>query len=146
MRAQQLWVVMALVLLVACGSKSPSAPSTPTARVELNGFAVAGRTWNNGHRYTLDFNLIERGGVGIVVDSLTADASANGVLLGSFSWDVTAAFVSNRILPNANRYANGMWFFLAGETHVTTVKFTVVWNDDNGHRGTTVATATVTGL
>src|SRR5262245_43994956 len=134
------------LLVTACGSNDGSSPTTPTssasATVEINGLTASSGTWGNGYRTSLHFNLIERGGVAIVVDSLNVEVS-DGTTTGTCTWnssEVSSIFASNRIGARQNRYGD---VACDSPTARTSAKVMVGWNDDNLHRGVATATASV---
>src|SRR5712692_4172253 len=105
-----LTLVAAALLVTACGGKgssptSPSSGSGPSAVVDVNSLTASSRTWNTGYRTTVDFNLIERGGVAIVIDSLKLELTdSTGV--GTCSYEPSAIFGSNRLAARENRYGH----------------------------------------
>ena len=134
------------LLMTACGGKDGSSPTTPTssltATVEINGLKASSGAWGDGYRTSLHFNLIERNGVAIVVDSLNVEVS-NGTTTGTCTWnssEVSSIFASNRIGARQNRDGD---VACDSPTATTSAKVTVGWNDDNLHRGVATATASV---
>ncbi len=153
---RSLILLPSLFFVISCGgSSTPTTPSKPSAVVEINSPTATGATWNNGHQYTIRFNLIERGGVPIVIDRLGGEVYAGNQLLQSFTWNVSGVFGSNRMSASSNRYATLTAATHPGnlcgnasscadnETHATRIVMTVNWNDDNQHAGATVSTVTV---
>jgi hypothetical protein len=124
-------------LSAACGSKSNDVTGPGnTAVVDVNGITAGAENLPAFTRYTVDFNLIERGGVAIVVDTFRLDFGAAGFCTYAPS-DVIG---SNRIVARANRYAH---LTCNGRAGVTSTTVSIPWNDDNGHHGVATATATI---
>jgi len=141
-------ITIAVLLLIAIWSCSgPSTPELPKAEIQILEFEASGVPWGTSAYYKLRFEVVERGGVAVVIDKITIDNyDAAGTNYAFIELDVVETMGANRILASQARWGSSDFYGLDNHAVSVKMKITINWNDDNKHTGVSSATCNVVNL
>lgn len=145
MKKYALALMTALLLSLCCrGSTEPEV----RAVVEIYEFEVLGTPWGTSSYYEIEFEIVERGGVAIIVSEIRCDNyDAQNVNYAYINLDVFETLGStNRVNASGTRWGQSDFFDIENHSMAKKMKLTIRWNDDLGNTGNTTSIVNVVNL